>query len=145
MELMRWRPGGELSRLRKEMDNIWDRFFGEPALTEPTTTWVPSIDVSETDSDIQVRAEVPGLEAKDIDVNVSGDRLSITGEKKREEERRGENYFTHERYFGAFQRMVRLPAEVQVENAEAEFKNGVLNIRIPKSAETKSKRIKIKS
>lgn len=144
MQLTPWRPGGELSRLRREMDTIFNRFFGEPMFSERGAAWMPSIDVSETENEIQIKAELPGLDAKDISVNVSGDRLSISGEKKQEEEKREENYFTRERYFGSFQRTMQLPAEVQSDKAEAEFKNGVLNVKIPKSAEKRAKKIEVK-
>lgn len=103
------------------------------------------MDISETDGKVQVKAELPGLEAKDIDVDVSGDVLTLGGEKKMEEEQKDERYYYRERYAGSFQRSFRLPSGVESDKVDAEFKNGVLTINIPKSEESKQKKIKIKS
>jgi HSP20 family protein len=128
------------------MNDLWNRFFGEVhPFWGAEGEWLPSIDVSETDGEISVRAELPGLEAKDIDLDISGDVLSIKGEKKGKEETKKENYYTRESYCGSFQRSIRLPAEVQSNKVEANFKNGVLDIRLPKSEKTHSKKIEIKS
>ena len=87
MELIPWRPfGGELSPLRREMDNLWSRFFGESTLARRVTEeWWPSVDMSETKDSFIVKAELPGLDAKDVDVSISGEVLTIKGEKKRED------------------------------------------------------------
>jgi HSP20 family protein len=127
------------------MDTLWDRFLDVPRFGEFARDWLPSIDVAETDGDITVRAELPGLEAKDIDLDISGDVLSIRGEKKGKEEIKKENYHTRESYYGTFQRSVRLPAEVQSDKVEANFKDGVLDIKLPKSEKTQAKKIKIKT
>jgi HSP20 family protein len=151
MQLTPWvwrRPSGrrDITRYNREMENFWNRFFGE---FHPSAgiegEWLPSMDISETDGEISVRAELPGLEAKDIDLDISGDILSIRGEKKGKEETKEENYYTRESYYGSFQRSIRLPAEVQGDKVDASFKNGVLDIRLPKSEKTQSKKIKIKS
>jgi HSP20 family protein len=128
------------------MDNIWSRFFGEG--TPPTAglgEWMPALNVSETDGEINVKAELPGLDADDIDVHVSGDLLTLRGEKKEEKKKEEENYYSREIYSGSFQRTVRLPAEVKGDDVEANFKNGVLTVNLPKSEVGKSKKIKIKS
>jgi len=85
MELVPWRPfGGELSSLRREMDNLWNRFFGKtPLARRVTEEWWPSVDMSETKDSFIVKAELPGLDAKDVDVSISGDVLTIKGEKKK--------------------------------------------------------------
>ena len=151
MQLTPWvwkRPSGrrDITRYNREMENFWNRFFGEfhpPA--DIGGEWLPSMDVSETDGEISVRAELPGLEAEDIDLDISGDILSIRGQKKGKEETKEENYYTRESYYGSFQRSIRLPSEVQDDKVDASFKNGVLDIRLPKSEKTGSKKIKIKS
>lgn len=143
MELTPWRPSGELTRLRKEMDDLWNRFFGEvPAAIR--SRWMPSVDISETDTEIQVRAELPGLDSKDIEVSVSGDILTIKGEKKEKKETKEESYHSRERYYGSFQRSVRLPVQVKSEEAKADFKNGILNLTLPKAESAKSRKIEIK-
>ena len=145
MELVPWRPFRELSTFRREMDNLWDRFFGEePFGRKFIGEWAPSVDVSETKNEVLIKAELPGLEAKDIDVNISGDLLSIKGEKKKEEEEKDEHHHYVERYYGTFERSLKLPFSVKTEKAEATFDKGVLKIKIPKTEEAKKKAVKIK-
>ena len=146
MELVPWRPmGGELSSFRREMDRLWGRFFGETPFSRfLTEEWAPSVDISETEDDFIVRAEIPGLEAKDVNVTLSGDLLIIKGEKKKEEEEKDEHCYCTERYYGAFQRSVQLPSNVQADKVEAIFDKGVLKVTIPKLEEAKRKQIEIK-
>ena len=109
MELAIWRPFGELSSLRREMDRLWDRSLGEtPFARTFTESWLPSVDISETKDNFVVKAELPGLEAKDVNVSISGDILTIKGEKKAEEEEKDEHYHCVERYSGSFQRTFQL-------------------------------------
>jgi HSP20 family protein len=145
----RWRPSEsrrDFPSLRREMDTFFDRFFRDmPWTGGEGEEWLPSVNVSETDGDIKVKAELPGLEAKDIDISVSGDILTIKGEKKEEKEEKEEKYYYKEQYAGSFQRCIRLPSEVQSDKVDAKFKNGVLNIVLPKSKESETKKIKVKS
>jgi len=145
MELVPWKPFKEVSTLRKEMDNLLSKFFGKPSLAEAFgEEWSPTLDVSETGNSIIVKAELPGLEAKDIDVSLSGDLLTIKGEKRKEEEEKGEQYHYSERYYGSFQRSFRLPTTIKSDKIEASFEKGVLKITLPKTEEAKKKEIKIK-
>ncbi|MCK9275174.1 MAG: Hsp20/alpha crystallin family protein [Syntrophales bacterium] len=144
-ELTPWRRMGEIRPFWREMENFWDQFLRETPQAESAWGWSPSIDVSETDGKIQVKAELSGLEPKDIDVDVTDNILTIKGEKKKEEEQKGEKYMCRERYFGTFQRSFRLPSGTESDKVEAEFKNGILTINIPKSEESKQKKIEIKS
>jgi HSP20 family protein len=144
MELTPWKPIKDLLPLRREMDNLFKRFFGESSLAESMGEgWAPSVDVSETEESYFIKAEVPGLEAKDIDVSIVGDRLTIKGEKKKEEEKSGEHFHSVERFYGSFQRSFTLPATAQADKTEASFEKGILTITIPKSEEAKSKTIKV--
>jgi HSP20 family protein len=127
------------------MATFWDRFFGDLPFGVFEREWLPSVDVAESEGEITVRAELPGLEAKDIDLNISGDILSIRGEKKGKEEIKEDDYYSRESYYGSFQRSIRLPAEVQSDKVDARFKNGVLDIKLPKSETIRSKKIEIKS
>jgi HSP20 family protein len=127
------------------MEDFWDRFFGGRSPAESPWGWTPSVDVSETDGKVQVKAELPGFEAKDIDVDVTDNVLTLSGEKKKEEEQKGERFYCRERYAGAFNRSFRLPAGVESDKVDAAFKNGVLTITIPKSEESKQKKIEVKS
>jgi HSP20 family protein len=146
MELVPWRPfGGELDSLRKEMDSLWNRFFGERPFTKPfTEEWSPSVDISETEDKLLIKAELPGLEAKDINVSISGDMLTIKGEKEKEKEEKDEHYHCVERYSGSFQRVFQLPTGVQGDKVEATFEKGVLKITFPKVEDAKKKQIEVK-
>ena len=146
MEIVPSRPfGGELDSLRKEMDSLWNRFFGERPFTRPfTEEWSPSVDISETKDKLLIKAELPGLEAKDVNVSISGDLLIIKGEKEKEKEEKDENYHCVERYYGSFQRSFRLPVNVQGDKVEATFDKGLLKITLPKVEEAKKKEIEIK-
>ena len=146
MELVPSRPFRELGTLRKEMDELWNRFFGETRFPRVFgREWIPSVDISETKENLVAAVELPGLEAKDIDVSISGDVLTIKGEKKREEEEKGEHYYCCERYSGSFQRSFQLPVGVEADKVHASFKNGVLKITLPKAEEAKKKAIEIKT
>jgi len=147
MELVPWRPfGRELSALRREMDDLWTRFLGESPLARKwAEEWSPSVDLTETKGSFLIKAELPGLEAKDVDVSLSGNVLTIKGEKKKEEEEKDEHHHYLERYYGAFQRSFQLPANVKADKIDATFEKGVLKIRLPKKEEAKKKQIEIKA
>jgi HSP20 family protein len=144
-ELTPWRPFTELSTFRREMDRLWDSFFGERPLARIwEREWTPSLDVSETKDNFVVKAEVPGIDAKDINISLTGDVLTVKGEKKQEREEKEEDYHLVERSYGAFSRSVRLLAEVESGKIEASYKNGILKITLPKSEKVKAKEVKIK-
>lgn len=141
------REGGHpFDRLRDEMDALFDDFYKgfsmEPFEGHHTRSFSPSIDVSETDKEIKVAAELPGMDDKDIEVNLNKDSLTIKGEKKEEKEDKGKDYYHVERSYGSFTRTIPLPVEIESDKAEAHFKKGVLTVTVPKSAkaiETKKK------
>ena len=146
MELIPWRPfGREIGSLRKEMDDLWNRFFGETPLARRFAEgWSPSVDISETKDSFIVKAELPGLEANDVNVSISGDLLTIKGEKKKEEEEKDEHHHYIERYSGSFQRSFRIPGNIKTDNIDANFDKGVLKVTLPKTEEAKMKEIEIK-
>jgi len=137
-------PFREFNRMRKETDRLWDSFFERGPGAGETGQWYPSLDVTETKNDVVVKAEVPGMDPKDIDISLSNGVLTIKGEKKQEREEGEGDYHLAERIFGAFTRAIQLPAEVQSDKIEATYKNGVLKVILPKSEEAKKKEIKIK-
>ena len=145
-EIGPWRPSRELERIKSEMDRVWDSFFAtKPAVKAGEGgEWFPSLDVTETKNDILVKAEIPGMDPKDIDISLNNDILTIKGEKKQEKEEKEENYHLIERSYGKFVRSVKLPGEVKSDKINASYKNGVLNITLPKSEEAKKKEVKIK-
>jgi HSP20 family protein len=127
------------------MDKLWDRFSGETPFAKTFgETWLPSVDISETKDNFVVKAELPGLEAKDVNVSISGDVLTIKGEKKTEEEEKDEHYHCVERYSGSFQRVFQLPSGVKTDMIEATFDKGVLRVTLPKVEEARKKEIDIK-
>jgi HSP20 family protein len=145
MDLMPWKPSGEITSLRREMDNLWNRFFGETVLPRfVSEEWLPSVDISETKDKLLVRAELPGMDAEDINVTISGDILTIKGEKKQEKEREDEHYYCSESYSGSFQRTIRLPVNIKTDKVDATFEKGILQIALPKTEEAKKKEIEIK-
>jgi HSP20 family protein len=141
------RRGGEVTTLRREMDRVFDRFFdGWPfrPLSEGRD-WAPSVDVSETANEVVVKAEVPGMDAKDIDITITGDILTIRGERKQEKEEKDENFHCIERSYGAFSRSIRLPAEVEKDKVDAAYKDGVLKITMSKTKKASQKKIEVKA
>jgi HSP20 family protein len=143
MALMPWRPWREMDALRREMDRIWDRFSGEKPAEWSGGEWTPSVDVSESQDKIVVKAEAPGIDPKGLDISLSNGVLTLKGEKKKEREEKGENYHLVERGYGSFSRSVRLPAEVAEDKVKASYKDGILTITLPKSERAKERAIKI--
>ncbi len=151
-ELTTWKPFrdltpfNDLDRMRREMDRLWDSFFEGTVerRAREDLVWLPSVDVSETKNDIVVKAELPGMDPKDIDVTLSDGHLMIKGQKKHEKEEKDEDYHFVERSYGSFVRAVHLPTQVKNEKISASYKNGVLKIVLPKSEEAKTKGVKIK-
>jgi HSP20 family protein len=126
------------------MDRMWDEFFHETPFARRLTEWTPLVDMSETKDNFVVKAELPGLDPKEVNVTVSGDILTIKGEKKQEEEEKDEHRHYMERFYGSFQRTFRLPDNVKTDQIEATFDKGILKVTFPKTEETKKKEIEIK-
>ncbi|MDR3555375.1 MAG: Hsp20/alpha crystallin family protein [Syntrophobacteraceae bacterium] len=144
MNLVPWKSTRELTSMRREMERLWDRFFSETHLANPfLEEWQPKADITETKDAIVVKAELPGMEPKDIDVTISGDILTIKGEKEKEEEKKIEKYHYTERYRGSFERSFRMPAEIQPDKIEASFDKGILTVTLAKTAEARVKEIKV--
>ena len=151
-ELQTWKPFRELApfrefeRVRRQMDRLWDSFLegGLRRRSEGEVEWLPSLDVAETKNELLVKAEVPGMDPKDIDISLSDGVLTIRGEKRQEKEEKEADYHLVERSYGSFTRSVQLPREVQSDKISASYKNGILKIALPKSEEAKKKEIKIK-
>jgi HSP20 family protein len=137
-------PLNQLDRLRSQID----RLFEDPlALLGPSTSffegWNPKLDVYEDKDRITVQAELPGMKREEIDLSVHGDTLTVSGERKQEQERKEGETFRSERYFGRFQRSVTLPQPVDVTRIEARYKDGILTVTCPKTEEAKRKQIQI--
>ncbi|MGD8915806.1 MAG: Hsp20/alpha crystallin family protein [Syntrophobacterales bacterium] len=145
MDLIPWRGQEELTSFRKEMESLFNRFFGHTSLLRRfREEWLPTVDFSETKDKLVFKAELPGLDAKDIEVTISGDILTIKGEKKKEQEEEDEHYHSVERYYGSFQRSFPIPPKVKTDKIEAKFAKGVLKITLPKTEEAEKKVINVK-
>ena len=149
--LVPWRRFGELSRMERDMERMFEDFFGRRMspwwplrwLGSGTQVNMPAVDVYEEQGDIVVKAELPGMDRDSIDVSVSDHLLTIKGEKKKEEEVKEENYYRSERSHGSFVRIVELPADIKSDKVKATFKDGVLEIHLPKTEEAKKKAVKV--
>jgi len=117
------------------------RFFGEEGLK--SGAWVPAVDIYETDQNIVLKAELPGVDPKDVEATVHEGTLYLKGERKYEKEVKEEHYHHIERAYGSFSRSFTLPASVDADKVQAEFKDGVLTLTLPKKEEAKAKKIKI--
>ena len=137
---------GSVDLFRHQMDGFFDDFFALKPSTLFESSWVPSVDVSENDTSIHVKADMPGMSEKDISVTVEKGMLTISGEKKEEqkEEKDSDHFIISERSFGSFSRSIALPESIKAGEIKADFKNGVLNIMIPKEEKAQPERIEIK-
>jgi HSP20 family protein len=146
MALVRLTPMGNLLSFQHEMNRMFDQFFragnGEEA---KVSTWRPSVDVYETDDALVIKAELPGVSKDDVSIDVHQNTLTLRGERKHEAEVKDEHYHRVERSYGSFQRSFTLPATVDAEKAEASFKDGVLELRLPRLESAKPRQIAINS
>ncbi|MHB1126790.1 MAG: Hsp20/alpha crystallin family protein [Bacillota bacterium] len=144
MSIIRWDPFRELNHLRSEMDWVFDHWRGTAANSPPGDNFVPRIDLYQTDSDVVASVDLPGLETKeDVEVAITENSLSIHGQVNKSAEIKQENYFHTERFTGTFTRTVPLPAEVVAEKTTAHYRNGILEVRMPKSQDQKRKKVQV--
>ncbi len=131
---------------RKNFNSLFDDFFSTSPTALFDSDWLPTVDVEENDREINVKAELPGLEEKEVNVILDRNVLTISGEKKeeRDEEDREKKYVLSERRFGSFSRSITLPEGIKTDEIRAKFKKGVLNIRIPRDEKKQPKKIEIK-
>ena len=147
MSLIRWQPLREMMSLRDTMDRLFEESFVRPTrgwLTSEIGLRVP-VDMYDSNGELVIQADLPGLKAEDVDVSISNDTLTIKGEYEAEEERDEENVHIQERRYGKFQRAIRLPSNVNAEAAEANFEDGVLRLTLPKAAEAQPKQIPVQT
>jgi HSP20 family protein len=130
--------------LREEMNGLRSRMLGDEGEGWLGTALAPALDVSETDTAIDVRMDLPGVTAKDIDIQVNGNLLTVSGERKDEKEEKGKTVHRVERSYGNFFRSVTLPCNVVENEVAAEYKDGVLTIKLPKTDQSKTHKIKVK-
>jgi len=142
---LRRREMDPLGELRQEIDQIFNGFLGDwtgrmDLFDRRVGSFMPEVDVTETGKEVRVTAELPGMEEKDLEVSLIDGALTIKGEKREEHEEEKGDYYRSERQYGAFERMIPLPSEVDADKAKASFKKGVLKITLPKTKEAQSNR-----
>lgn len=140
--MLPWDPWRELREMRESMEKVLGRF---PRLfkEEQMGAWLPAVDVFEKDGNVVVKVDLPGVDKNNVRVLVTDEEVTVRGETRREEEVKDKNYYRSERAYGSFSRTVALPAAVEREKAKASFKNGVLEVVIPKAKDARSDQVEI--
>jgi HSP20 family protein len=139
----RWDPQHGLSGLQEQVNRLFESSFPGRSDNSALTTWAPAVDIYETEDELVVKADLPDVSEKDLDVRIENNTLTIRGERKFEKKVEEENYLRVERTYGSFSRSFSLPNTVNSEAIKAEYKNGVLTVELPKRAESKPKQIKV--
>ena len=143
-----WRPvsglAGEFVTMQREIDRMFERFRGGTLDESGTTAFMPVVDIIEGATQYDLRVELPGVKKEDVKITILNDVITIRGEKKQEDQKKGESTRRVERSYGAFQRSFTLPSSVRSEAIEASYDNGILNISLPKAEEAKPKEIEVK-
>lgn len=155
MNLLRTRPKDSitttsptLARMRDEMERVFDRFVRDPfdlVVHPDRKSWMPALDVTDTEAEVVVKAEIPGMTAKDVNVSISGNRLMLSGEKEESKEEKGDCCYISERSFGSFHRVIDLPEGIDPDKVLADQADGLLTVRIGKLKAAKPKHIPVKS
>lgn len=144
MAIVRWNPATEIEPLRRQMDRLFDEITGyDRGLTSTQTPWQPAIELRDNGDALSLRAAVPGMEAQDLDVDVSRNAVTIRGEHRQEEENQDKGFFRSEFQYGKFERVVDLPIAVNNEQAEGKFENGILNLYLPKLEQEKNSSVRV--
>lgn len=145
MTLVKWDPFKEMLRMEERMNRLFGDNFLRPTLGEREVTgeWLPAVDIYEDAEGVVIKAELPEMDMKDIDVKIEDNTLRIRGERKLEREDKKDNYHRIERYYGSFSRSFALPSAVDQEKVKAAYDRGVLRITLPKKEEIKPRKIKI--
>jgi len=138
-----WDPFGDLSDIETEMNRLLSGFFGRPRLASADRAWAPAVDMHETKDELVVTAELPGMSDKDIKLSIDGDVLSLQGERAQAQDVKPEGSYRGERWYGKFERAMRLPFPVQADKVTATYRDGVLTVTMPKVEEIKPKEIPI--
>lgn len=143
MALVRWQPSREFGSLQREMNRLFDSLMQTSDSGFSDMTFIPAAEIEETPEKIQLKLEVPGMEAKDLDVQVTAEAVAITGERKSETKSEEKGVTRSEFRYGSFQRVIPLPAKVKNDQVQAEYKNGVLSLNLPKAEAEKNKVFKV--
>jgi HSP20 family protein len=141
--ITRWDPFRNLAAFQTQFNRVFESTLKADQDNSAHTTWAPAVDIYETENELVLKADLPDVDEKDIDVRVENNMLTIRGERKFEKSVKEDNYLRVERTYGSFSRSFSLPNTVNTEAIEASYKNGVLTLQLPKRAESKPKQVKI--
>ena len=146
MSITRFDPFRHVTRLQDRMNRIFEDALGRPVEDSDIFSgpWAPPVDILETENDLVLRAELPGLKPEDVHIQIENNTLTLRGERRFESKDEKANFHRRERVYGAFSRSFTLPSTVEQEKISAEFKEGILQVSLPKKEETKPKQITIK-
>jgi HSP20 family protein len=145
MAIIRWDPFRDLVTLRDRMNRLFEDMSGRKGEEKElmTSSWSPSVDIYETENEVVLTAEIPGVDEKDVEIKVEDNNLTLRGERKFEKETKEENYHRIERSYGSFFRSFSLPSYIDQDKIEAEHENGILKIKMPKKPELRPRKVKI--
>jgi HSP20 family protein len=143
MALVRWEPFREIETLQRQMNRLFDEFLPTTTEARNMTNFVPLAEMEETNEAIHLRLEIPGMDAKDLNVEVSAESVSISGERKSESRTEEKGMTRTEFRYGKFQRVIPLPRLIQNDKVTAEYKDGILNLTLPKAEEEKNRVVKV--
>src|SRR5579872_1488328 len=144
MSITRWDPFRNISTLQDQVNRLFESSVqAGRADNAAITSWAPAVDIYETENELVLKADLPGVSEKDIDVRVENSMLTVRGERQFESKVKEDNYLRVERTYGSFSRSFGLPNTVNTEAISAEYKNGVLTVQLPKRAESKPKQVKV--
>jgi len=143
--LTRWEPVREMMTLREAMDRLFDDAFTRPVNLRDGGWSAPAIDMYQTDDEVVVKAALPGFNADEVQINVTGDVLTLRGELNHEEEKKDKSWHIREQRWGSFERSISLPTAVVADKANADYTNGILTVSLPKAEEVKPKTITVKA
>lgn len=141
MALIRWQPFREVEMLRLQFDDLFDELAGSNRENE--LAWMPAVELQDSDSNLILRAQIPGIEAKDLDIQVTREAVSIAGEHRYEKKAEDKGLFRSEFRYGKFQRTIPLPVQIQNDKVQANFKDGVLTLTLPKVEEAQRRVVRI--
>lgn len=143
MVLVRWNPWQEMNTLQRQIDRLFEDSFASNSVANGNIVKMPAAEISETEDAVYLKLEVPGMEAKDLDVQVTEASVYVSGDRKSETKQEENGKTRSEFYYGKFQRVIPLPARIQNTNVTAEYKDGILNLTLPKTTAEKNKVVKV--
>jgi HSP20 family protein len=143
MALIQWQPAAELTTIQNEMNRLFNSVFDQPGSGAGARRWIPAMDLVETGNHYVLRADLPGLSEGDVNVQLEGNVLTISGERKAEHEEHEQGYYRVERAFGSFSRALTLPNGIDPDAVQAHFDRGVLEVSIPKPEQKKPRQVQI--